>query len=416
MSRNDFDELLLNKLRNEDFEYNPASWQKLSDMLPPEQKEKPHTLPLAGSAVPSFWQKWKTASAAAAVLLTTGTLSWLMLNHNPEKTTETITAGNTTVKKEIASNKNQGETQLLTNSISLSNTTKPSNSGTAIVPKKNNKGLQTKAIVSLAASKQQLPLQNEPVIIQLPTTEIEQPQQLKAPNNSKLTTVNEHIALERNVQKEYLSPAQYLNEQLTTTQQNTGARTSVAVSGGMNYGNTNTGYSAGLSLKQKIAGNLFVDGAVAMVYNNNAANMAINNGKPLEMVMADMGKNTNASKSSNSVPTPSLQPIERLYYVQVNPSVGYQIQKNVSLSVGGDFQRVLNIENETLQISKYQDNKILPRMDVGLTTKSEITVTPNLQAGILYREGMNNLLKQGNVEYVNRRYFQVQFKYNLPIR
>jgi hypothetical protein len=155
-----------------------------------------------------------------------------------------------------------------------------------------------------------------------------------------------------------------------------------------------------------------VDGTVAMMYNNNATNVAANNGPSV-----GGNGNTAARPSSfeSSISSPALDPIQRLYYVQFNPSVGYQIEDKVALSVGGDFQRILNKRDEIIQPNN-SDTKVFPNFDIGITTKSEFTITPNIQAGLVYREGLNNLLKGDGGKYVNRRYFQVQFKYNLPLK
>jgi hypothetical protein len=98
----------------------------------------------------------------------------------------------------------------------------------------------------------------------------------------------------------------------------------------------------------------------------------------------------------------------------MNPSFGYQIEDKVALSVGGDFQKMLNKKDEIVQPDN-NNTKIFPTMDIGLTTKSEFIISPNLQAGLVYREGLNNLFKS-DAPYVNRRYVQVQFKYNIPLK
>src|SRR6218665_3492002 len=108
MSKNEFDELLLKKLREADFEYNPASWDKLSQLLPEttpsgedsfdellikklqgaelEYKEEhweqlaamlpPTLVPAAApnKLTPATHKKWAVAASVAALLiLATGT-------------------------------------------------------------------------------------------------------------------------------------------------------------------------------------------------------------------------------------------------------------------------------------------------------------------------------------------------------
>ena len=186
-------------------------------------------------------------------------------------------------------------------------------------------------------------------------------------------------------------------------------KTHVAVGGGVNYGNLNTGYTAGVTVKRKVGSDFFVDGTVAMLYNNNANNVAVNNGPPITNVAS------RPSSTMSSISSPALDPIQRLYYVQVNPSLGYQVEDRVAVSVGGDFQRMLGGNDEVVQ-PQNDNTKIFPTLDVGLTTKTEFTISPNLQAGVVYREGLNNLVNGSDAgKYVNRRYLQVQFKYNIPM-
>ena len=49
---------------------------------------------------------------------------------------------------------------------------------------------------------------------------------------------------------------------------------------------------------------------------------------------------------------------------------------------------------------------------MGLTGKTEYAVTKKLKAGVLYREGINNLINGGE-EYLDRRYLQVQLKFRV---
>ena len=190
-------------------------------------------------------------------------------------------------------------------------------------------------------------------------------------------------------------------------------KTSLAVAGGVNYGNLNTGYSAGLSVRRKVAGDFFVDGTVAMMYNNNASNVVNYSGPPANN---DNSLAARPAAGKMSVSSPAIEPTQNLYYVQFNPSFGYQIEKHVALSVGGDFQQMVRKKEGEEKVQLISNNaKLFPNFDIGLTTKSEFSITPNIQAGLIYREGLNNLLKSEGSKYVNRRYVQVQFKYNLPV-
>lgn len=202
-------------------------------------------------------------------------------------------------------------------------------------------------------------------------------------------------------------------------------RAFIGIGGGMNYGSLNAGYALGITAKANIAGDFFIDGTVAMLYNNNATNTGINNGPSLNDNKPPVGNGKGGGGPlmavapnevfANSVASPAMSVLEKLYYVQFNPSIGYEIDKSIMLSVGGDFQKMLSNENEIV-VQKENKAQILPNLDIGLTAKSEIGVTSNITAGLLYREGLNHVFKSDGGRYLNRRYVQVQFKYNLPVR
>src|SRR5690606_34629725 len=122
--------------------------------------------------------------------------------------------------------------------------------------------------------------------------------------------------------------------------------------------------------------------------------------------------------STTMVNSPAINPsTNNLYYLQFNPTFGYKVDKDISISIGGDLQQMLNTPQPgEIKISTADSKvKVLPTMDIGITAKSESDICPNIQAGMLFREGLNNYFSN-NEEFFNRRYIQVQFKYNLPIK
>jgi hypothetical protein len=467
MSKNEFDELLLKKLREADFEYNPAGWEKLSQLLPPvsdaaagdssfdallvnkldteelEYKAE-HWEQLAGmlppalapvadqpTLIPAGKRRWALAAgiAAALVLAVGSAVFFSQMNHTdtaennqPQVATNTKTATNATAPQ---SQQSTGQTAIVQ---SIQPTATPNNIN-------NQANIQANKTNNIAAQNNQQAHNNttqnsffntnlNPVVPQvLP----QQPQNIARNEPSPQPTIvvpQPNPVVDNPVYHEptpapgvatpvyaynEVSDASAFYEGNANTKRN--AKTSISLGGGVNYGNLNAGYTAGITVRRKVAGDFFVDGTVAMMYNNNASNVAVNNGPSL----ADA--NTAARPSSfNETPlaSPALDPIQKLYYVQFNPSIGYQVEKHVALSVGGDFQQMLNKKEEIVQ-PESNNSKVFPNFDVGLTTKSEFSITPNIQAGLMYREGLNNLLKNDGSKYVNRRYVQVQFKYNIPV-
>ncbi len=187
-------------------------------------------------------------------------------------------------------------------------------------------------------------------------------------------------------------------------------RTYLAIGGGVNYGTFNTGYALGFSAKQELGNKLFIDGSISMMYNNNMQNIA----HIPQQIMSFHDHNPSAIKEMSSTANQS----PSFLYLQFNPSIGYELSEELSISIGTDVQQLIGNENyhtETLHITD-GGIRTFPTMDFGLTGKTEVKLTPHIQAGFLYREGLNNLLKSQPIPEINRRYFQVQFKYNMPIK
>jgi hypothetical protein len=457
MSKNEFDELLLKKLREADFEYNPASWEKLAAQLPastpsgtesfdgllikklqeeelaykPERWEQLATmLPPVLSPVAEVQpfvpknngRKWALAAGiAAAFALIMGTAVFLkQANQNTELNNNTsVATTQQPVKKNIApatQNTNSAAQQANPSLVNQqANPVAQSNSNKAL-PQNNQQPVQStqrglfnnnvNPFTQQKATQQQPEQIAQNQILPQPVPVVEMPEETQniptiiKPENEKRPSEIYAYSGNNEVSAFYEGKGVQKN-----------AKTSIALGGGVNYGNLNTGYTAGVTVRRKITRDIFVDGTVAMMYNNNASNVAVNNGPSL----AD--PNTAARPASfNETPlsSPALDPIQKLYYVQFNPSIGYQLEKHVAVSVGGDFQQMLNKKEEIVQ-PESNNSRLFPNFDVGLTTKSEFSITPNIQAGIMYREGLNNLFKNDGSKYVNRRYVQVQFKYNIPV-
>jgi hypothetical protein len=408
MSKNEFDELLLKKLQEEELEYNQEHWEHLSQLLPPS---------LAPAA--NKGRKWfiATGIAAAAAFILAAVFYAKLMDKNKDAfpVQEPVLAKNKAEEAQSPATQNLVHTPSVTTQQNVPAPSLHNNQTPVITGNSSQANLKQPAVnpvtqppvVPQHIIPEQQPKQ-ETVAHQTPEEKAPVP---PSPWNDKKENTNTvaHNKTERNSFPVY--PNNFDNRQSGFTGAGSkNNRTSVSVGGGVNYGNLNTGYTVGVSARTKIAGNFFVDGAVAMMYNNNANNVVNYNG----------GANTVAksfARPGGQLPaSPSVEPTQNLYYVQVNPSIGYQIDRNIAMSVGSDFQQMLSRTDGAEKVQLAADNaKIFPAFDVGLTTKSEFNITPNIQAGLMYREGLSNLLKNDGNQYVNRRYFQVQFKYNIPV-
>lgn len=410
MSKNEFDELLLKKLGEEDLEYDPKHWEHLSQLLPPS---------LAPAA--NRGKKWAIATgiAAAAAFVLAAVFYMKLVDKN-----------NTPVQApSLAQEKAQPGQPGVQAPAPAPGTEQQSTTGTTpVMP-----GKQAQPPVLTGNSSQPQPALPQQAIPNTPQPNpapapglVPQEQPPQAPAEEHIAKTQEQPAavpaehkepkaapvIAKNENRQPAYPTYADNFDNPRSAFNSGAKankTSISLGGGVNYGNLNTGYTVGVSARTKIAGNFFVDGTVAMMYNNNTSNVVNYNG-------AATAKGLARPSAAQLPASPAVEPIQNLYYVQVNPSIGYQIDRNIALSVGSDFQQMLSRTDGAEKVQLAADNaKIFPAFDVGLTTKSEFNITPNIQAGLMYREGLSNLLKNDGNKYVNRRYFQVQFKYNIPV-
>lgn len=404
-----FDESLLEKLQEEELEYNPAHWDRLSQLLPPA---------LAPAA--SRRKKWGFAAGIAATVALVLTAALVIKMIYPG--TKAIAPGKqetAVVTKPSAATATEQLNDPAAAEPAVTQTETDHNAGTpdrhrnnaALTPFQGNPANTPADVLQQSILPPGSNQPAEPVVADK--------QEEPAPNIIKEEKIN-HAAQSPILKKEEKVPANlaYLPPALdpfenSFSKADKKSKTSIAFAGGVNYGTLNAGYTVGLSARRKIAGDFFVDGSVAMMYNNNANNV-VNNSGP------SAGENSNLAArpapGQMAVNSPALEPTQHLYYVQFNPSLGYQIEKHVALSVGGDFQQMIRTDDGQEKVQLVSNTaKIFPTFDVGLTTKTEFSITPNIQAGLLYREGLNNLLKNDGGKYVNRRYIQVQFKYNIPV-
>lgn len=404
MSKNKFDDLLLRKFQEENFPYKKESWDKLAQLLPPGQQ-------LSGQGLKNRQTqsgKWRVAVGIAAgiailfsLLLVTGVLNRQAVN---EASPVAKISGPRDVRPETTEGQAPASRtrQALNPALSLADEERAETVG----PKRLEEGLKTPPATAL------LELPAKAGAVQSNAAEKTRPEP-PVPARSIQQQEEASDALAQSVSD--LDKQTYYNSLLPSPEVSAAAppsRTIVSVGGGVNYGTLNTGYALGVSAKQKVGDRFFVEGSVGMIYNNNARNVADYN--------TISGFNAAARPSAANamkLNSPALSPIENLYYFQVNPAVGYEIDEQFSVSIGGDLQHLITAHAESPKV-QYSAEKvfIFPVLDFGLTGKTEFSISPEIQAGIIYREGLSAWLRSDpGTAYLNRRYIQVQFKYSLPL-
>lgn len=368
MNKNEFDRLLNDKFDQFEFAYDPANWEKLSRQLPVSASRKPAALP---------W--WKLAGVAAAVAIsisgaawyfhrdTAGSHSGLSLDQQP-----------TVVPTQEKSLTLAEETALDEAPIKTS----PSASPSTVISNIKQKAGQ--------AGTPQAGKETSEKVADLSTTPASHPEEYAVtPAVTPPTAETKARAIAAHQQIVQTSEP----DKFPLTAQPKQRKTSFSLLGGMNYGSLNTGYTAGISAKQKIGGKLFVQGDLAMVSNT-------------------AGQSFTAQQQQTAFVNKA--PIDyqeaHLLYIQLNPSVGYELIKNISVGVGADVQQLLSNDNDLVEINN--EVKTIPATDLGFTGKTEVTLSPRLRAGILYRQGVNNLVNS-RTDFLDRRYLQVQLKFNV---
>ncbi|MBS1783435.1 MAG: hypothetical protein JSS78_10240 [Bacteroidetes bacterium] len=362
MTSNEFDNLIKSKFEEHSFEYSAEKWDVFARQLPKKKKR-----------IPIGWIK--TGGIAAGLILFMSGIAWFISNNKVQKVH--VAQQYITLPPSTSMN-NQSEVQPTTSH--------------------QNK---TKQIVSLtkptkAIKAQQLLYQtrqnniNSPTLVVQHNSSTEHPMEVLQESNEPSSSDVVFAPKQNQLSKEPTSVSNFTSRPNFNQKQKS---TTINLAGGMNYGTLNTGFSAGINARQKLGGHFFVESDLAFVNNHagqtfspQAQQIAAQNKMPIDY------RNTN------------------LMYVQINPAVGYQVFKNVSIGLGADMQQLVNGENTLVNVN--DEIRTIPATDFGLTGKTEISISPKVKAGLQYRSGINNLMNS-STSYFDRRYFQVQLKYSV---
>jgi|GEM_PF-2846917 len=391
MSTSDFDRIFKEKFDEHEFAYNPKNWDLLSHDLPKENKKR-KLLP------------WLTGIAASVALLAGG---YWFFHNAPDKKNDVVVNEQVQHKSLKRVEKSTYENSDLQNSKTTEETepnqTVPQQQ--ILMPDNtiaNNKPLNEpnlkKSVAVSPPPQQTVNSPIEPYEKNLLYFDVN-PATTK-PREDVVTTRKSETNTYPTVSDDPKNPIFFSDDETPKTPSR---KPVISLAGGFNYGSLNTAYGAAVNAHQKIGNRFFIEGDLGVMRNQEvyAASMSTNQ------------FNTITSNTGLGRPAKVEEKPNNIYYVQLSPSVGYQLHKNISIGVGADMQKLLDGNNGSRPVIATEEGfKLVPLWDAGITGKTEYTISKRLKAAMLYREGVNNLL-QGDNRYFERRYLQVQMKWRL---
>ncbi len=419
MQDRDFDRLLKSKMESEALPHEPKGWDKLYKELHTAtesttvlHKQPSSTAGAADAAAPTPiipFRKW-AAIACGISLIAVSAAIWIGKDSSKQLTTNNITQHqhNTPIEStttlpsfndHAASPESWKEAKV------------PTDNGNSSAPKyyKATRAHTPKAIdepTDMTVSKQSIEID-----LPFPTNKIALKPEYQQP-----------VITEKPKESNIIRNAPFKEEPHSYAYRQTPYNNvmNVGINGGYNFGTMNTGYALSIKAKANITKDVFIDGTVGIAMNNmNTPTYNV----PMSNVKA---RPSGASNQNVNLPAVKNE-AQQLLYMQVNPSVGYNVNKRITVSMGADLQRLVKtqgsdpINNNVYFDAANRSVSIIPQTDLGLTGKTEFNISKNISAGLIYREGINNLFRTADMEmegvnYLNRRFMQVQFTYNIPVK
>lgn len=374
MNANEFDDLIKKKFDQHGFPYKSSSWDQFSKQLPASKKVR---------VIPFGW-KTATGLAAGLLLAITAYTLWPVAHKNEITAIAKTIRKNTTqpIVVATADHKESAQEQTI-----IPTTKKHSN---------NNYQQKTSTNKTIIASEETTTpntsiAQNDVSNVHTYQTKVVPPEKI-----DDLTPAAQYKISKEHKPHDHF----YFNDDVKVASKTSiKKRTSISLTGGLNYGSLNNGFVAGVNTKQVLSNKLFLEGDLTVMSNNS--NQTVSQPEYIKYQYA---------ASVGMKPAPIQYTNTNYLYIQFNPTLGFQIMKKVSLGLGADLQTLLG--NESTLVYANDQIKTLPGIDVGVTGKTEVALTPRIKAGLLYREGINNFINSSNT-YLDRNYLQLQMKFRV---
>lgn len=400
----DFDNLLREKFEQGSFEYQPASWERLSAQLP--VKKKPLYKKL-------LWLPLAAAAAIAGFIIVPHIRENKTIQSAPTRSTSTAqqSARPTPVLSTtpVATTKSQAATQpgsTAVPTVVIISSSRPSPSTTlasipvdrAMVPPVADPA----ADLNPAASGPDAGGRTLPQIV--PQSADNQLSKSAVAGN-KMSGLPATQYIVDGVRLPRKGPVFSHGDPIFDNEvPRTIPASSISVAGGYKYGTANMGYMVGINGRKSLGDKIFVEGDIAFANSRNAQVTTETSNETFDLVKTVAGTNTIGARAISRG-----EVVGNMYYLQLTPTVGYQVLRTMSLGAGADMQRMFRNEDNTLYVMDGTDVKAVPQMDYGVVGKAEYSLTKTFKAGIQYRQGMNTLLAPEK-NYLNRSYIQVQLK------
>lgn len=402
MSINEFDKRVKEKFDEYEFGYNPENWERLSHVLPKERRSV-KILP------------WLTGMAASVALIA-GSVWYFhhVSDYSNNIAQRVIESSDThedkvineeTIQKERKENSIDGHqnTHNALPSINLSSTTQNQYSQVNHKTISNSQSAINTNQSTINQSENNLSSYSKPYDKNLSVDPItQQPHDdVLTVSSSILDKTNPVESITKENRNNPIFPSLSPDEETVSSKER---KTSFSLAGGVNYGTMNAAYGAALNARHKVGKNFFIEGDLGFMGSQQIMSASMSTSQYNTVaVNQGLGRPLKVDETNNNI-----------YYVQMTPSIGYQVHKNIAVGLGADLQKLLegNSYNRTV-VSTTDGYKLVPLWDAGVTGKTEYTISNRLKAGLLYREGINNLINSSGNRYLDRRYIQVQMKLRL---
>jgi hypothetical protein len=397
----EFDNLLRDQYEQASFEYKPANWERLSSQLP-DKKKKPFFKKI-------FWLPLSAAAAVAAFIVVP------RLQEAPRPAAHTITIARmpVTVKSVPASLQVQPAPAVAAAPATIFTASGASSPAASIrstpIAKKILTPVGNLPVAPTPTVAAHIAPVTAPVIIPssaTPIIPVEVQEQAIQPAQAQLTvavaepTIFKSLATSLGSSSRLVMDVPQYDEQRPDLLH----ASSLSIAGGYKYGTANMGYMIGFNGRRSLSDKIFIEGDLAFANNRNAQVTNQTSNEIFDQVKTVAGTNAIGARALSRG-----EVVSNMYYLQLTPTIGYQVFKTMSLGAGADVQRMFRNNESTLYIMDGNDVKALPQMDYGIVGKVEYSLTKIVKAGIQYRQGMNNMLSPDK-NYLNRSYIQVQLK------
>ncbi len=397
MKPREFDELVRQKFDRNDFAYNPEMWDQLAEKLDGRAKKRSMLM----------WLWMPAAGMAASVALAIGVTS--LLNFGQLDTGSKYVAY-TGVGHMMPHNITEAPVAMV-HDIPVIETTKKQ------INAKTNTSIQPASVKHSSA-----------IGIKLHNVVSGTSVDAGVAVNEFHATVSDVVLPKENEKQVEVRHRVYHTFKHNVNTQRKPLRLSVILSGGVNQGNSNSGYMAGATVRKMINEKVFVEGDFAFATSDNIQRtkyMSYESATPTGGYSGSgsgAAKPGSASKTTNTTDGSNLpgnnapvgviktQDISySLYYAQVTPSIGYKVAKRMSIGMGPDFQKML-VDNRPATSEVDRGNlQVAPTFDVGFVGKTEYALTKRVKAGICYRKGINGVINPSD-KYIDRNYIQFQMR------